>query len=293
MVVEIEEANARFHQGDAVFLVHLQHAVHPPQAHREAARDARRAAAIALVAALAAGPDRCAMFVGDAQDGLHIFDAAGQENGAWTIPFTRRGKGIAVIGHVGRIWADGKPLDVSGLTIRVHRGGEDQLPDDLIVAKEGANNAPAYRGLAYVVFERLPLAGFGNRIPQLSFEIVRPIGALERMTRAVTLIPGTTEFGYETSAVVRVLGPGRSAPENRHVTTARSNVIAALDDLLLLRRVGVHVIEDGLELALPGRAQDRLERRGQVGIARRGRRIGRRGRLAVIRPLQPGREGAQ
>lgn len=135
------------------------------------------------------------------------------------------------IGHVGRIWADGKPLDVSGLNIRVHRGGEDQLPDDLIVAKEGADNAPAYRGLAYVVFERLPLAGFGNRIPQLSFEIVRPIGALERMTRAVTLIPGTTEFGYETSAVVRVLGPGRSAPENRHVTTAGSDVVAALDDL--------------------------------------------------------------
>ena len=135
------------------------------------------------------------------------------------------------IGHVGRIWADGKPLDVSGLNIRVHRGGEDQLPDDLIVAKEGTDNAPAYRGLAYVVFERLPLAGFGNRIPQLSFEIVRPIGALERMTRAVTLIPGTTEFGYETSAVVRVLGPGRSAPENRHVTTAGSDVVAALDDL--------------------------------------------------------------
>ncbi|WP_458756624.1 baseplate multidomain protein megatron [Afipia sp. TerB] len=135
------------------------------------------------------------------------------------------------IGHVGRIWADGKPLDISGLTIRVHRGGEDQLPDDLIVAKEGADNAPAYRGLAYVVFERLPLAGFGNRIPQLSFEIVRPIGALERMTRAVTLIPGTTEFGYDTLATVRVLGPGRSAPENRHVTTARADVMAALDDL--------------------------------------------------------------
>ena len=64
-----------------------------------------------------------------------------------------------------------------------------------MIAKEG--EAPAYRGLAYVVFERLPLADFGNRIPQLSFEIVRPVGALERMARAVTLIPGTTEFGYE------------------------------------------------------------------------------------------------
>lgn len=156
------------------------------------------------------------------------------------------------IGHVGRIWADGKPLDVSGLNVRVHRGGEDQAPDDLIVAKEGAGNAPAYRGLAYVVFERLPLADFGNRIPQLSFEIVRPIGKLERMARAVTLIPGTTEFGYETSAVVRVLGPGQSAPENRHVTSAASNVIASLDDLQAtcpnLERVAIVVAWFGNDL---------------------------------------------
>ena len=65
------------------------------------------------------------------------------------------------IGSVGRIWADGDLLDISTLTMRVHRGGEDQLPDDLIVAKEGAENAPSYRGLAYVVFERLPLADTG------------------------------------------------------------------------------------------------------------------------------------
>lgn len=136
-----------------------------------------------------------------------------------------------VIGRVGRIWADGSPLDVSGLTFRVHRGTEDQAPDDLIVAKEGAGHAPAYRGLAYVVFERMPLAKFGNRIPQLSFEIIRPIGQLERMVRAMTLIPGTTEFGYEPSAMTRSTGPGQSVPENRHVANAESDVIAALDDL--------------------------------------------------------------
>ena len=136
-----------------------------------------------------------------------------------------------VIGRVGRIWADGKLLDLSRKTIRIYRGTEDQLPDELIVAKEGAGNAPAYRGLAYVVFERLPLADFGNRIPQLSFEITRPVGALEQMIRAVTLIPGTTEFGYETSPVVGVSLPGVSVPENRHVSNAASDVQAALDDL--------------------------------------------------------------
>src|SRR5437762_7785728 len=65
------------------------------------------------------------------------------------------------IGRVGRIWADGKPLDLHGVTFRTYTGSEGQTPDPLIVAREAAGNAPAYRGLAYVVFERLPLADFG------------------------------------------------------------------------------------------------------------------------------------
>jgi hypothetical protein len=133
------------------------------------------------------------------------------------------------IGAVMRVWADGKPLDLTGLTVRTYIGDETQTPDPLIAAKDGV--APAYRGLAYVVFERLPLANFGNRIPQLSFEVVRPIGQLEKMIRAVTLIPGTTELGYAPATVVQTLGPGQSAAENRHITYAGSDVIAALDDL--------------------------------------------------------------
>jgi hypothetical protein len=135
------------------------------------------------------------------------------------------------IGRAMRVWADGKLLDLSRLTFRVYRGDEGQTPDPLIVAKEGSGNVPAYRGLAYVVFERMPLENFGNRIPQLSFEVVRPVGKLEQMTRAVTLIPGATEFGYEPSTVVQVLGPGQSAPENRHVSYAVSDVEASLDEL--------------------------------------------------------------
>jgi hypothetical protein len=135
------------------------------------------------------------------------------------------------IGHVGRIWADGKLLDLTAVTWRFYPGSGTQDADALIVAKQGAGNAPAYRGLAYVVFERLPLEQFGNRIPQLSFEVMRPIGQLERMLRAVSLIPGTTEFGYEPAAVTRTLGPGQSASENRHVAHAASDVEASLDEL--------------------------------------------------------------
>ena len=126
-----------------------------------------------------------------------------------------------------------------------------QTPDPLIVAKEG--DAPAYRGLAYVVFERLPLANFGNRIPQLSFEVVRPVGRLEQMMRAVTLIPGTTEFGYEPATVVQVLGPGPvGAGEPPCRATRRPTSIASLDELQAvcpnLERVAIVVAWFGTDL---------------------------------------------
>ncbi len=79
------------------------------------------------------------------------------------------------ISYVRRVWADGRELDLRPLTMRVHRGDRTQMPDPLILAKEGADQAPAYRGVAYVVFERLPLEAFGNRVPQFAFEVVRAL----------------------------------------------------------------------------------------------------------------------
>jgi hypothetical protein len=49
--------------------------------------------------------------------------------------------------------------------IRCYRGDDAQEPDHLIEAKQGEGNAPSYRGTAYVVFERFPLADYGNRVP--------------------------------------------------------------------------------------------------------------------------------
>ena len=79
------------------------------------------------------------------------------------------------IDRIGRVWADGKPLDLSKFNTRVYPGSETQNPDALIEATEGANAAPAFRGLAYIVFEDMPLKEFGNRIPQLSFEIEKSL----------------------------------------------------------------------------------------------------------------------
>ncbi|WP_341207025.1 phage tail protein [uncultured Sphingomonas sp.] len=77
---------------------------------------------------------------------------------------------------IGRIWAEGKLLRgaagdwKSPVTMRLYRGDEAQTPDPLIAALE--DQAPAYRGTAYAVFENLPLEPFGNRIPSLSFEVI-------------------------------------------------------------------------------------------------------------------------
>nr|WP_230531856.1 hypothetical protein [Microvirga roseola] len=129
------------------------------------------------------------------------------------------------IAHVRRVWADGREVDLSTVTMRVHKGSETQDPDPLIVAKEGAADAPAYRGLACVVFERLPLADFGNRVPQFAFEVLRPVGGLSRV------IPGASEFGYDTLPVTQMLDLGRTVPENRHQWQRRTDVAASHDAL--------------------------------------------------------------
>ncbi|SSC68006.1 baseplate multidomain protein megatron [Ciceribacter selenitireducens] len=135
---------------------------------------------------------------------------------------------------VRRVWADGQEIDLTEIEMRFYPGTEDQLPDPLIEAKQGAGNAPAYRGLSYVVFERLPLDDFGNRIPLLQFEVIRPVGALEGMVKAVTVIPGSTEHGYATVQVRERTGEGASRILNRNTLVAHTDWQASIDELQAL-----------------------------------------------------------
>jgi hypothetical protein len=134
---------------------------------------------------------------------------------------------------IGRIWADGELLDTSTVTWRWYPGDEAQAADPFIAAKMGAEGAPAYRGTAYVVFEELDLTPFGNRIPQLSFEVFRPLAdpdTAEGAIRAVTMIPGAGEFVYATEPVMRVEG-AKTTPENVHAETDRADFLVSLDRL--------------------------------------------------------------
>ncbi len=138
------------------------------------------------------------------------------------------------IAHVRRIWADGKELDRSEFDIRIYKGTGDQLPDPLIEAKQGSGNTPAYRGTAYVVFDRFPLENFGNRLPQVQFEVIRTLGGIEKDIKAVTLIPGSTEHGLSPTAVVQTVRQGESLVANRHVLNADTDFESSLDELQAL-----------------------------------------------------------
>jgi GTA TIM-barrel-like domain/Putative phage tail protein len=134
---------------------------------------------------------------------------------------------------IGRIWADGKVMDITGVTWRWYPGDEVQGADPFIKAKMGANRTPAYRGTAYVVFEELPLADYGNRLPQLSFEVFRPLAdpdTAEGLVKAVTLIPASGEFAYATRAI-RKGASGSQTPENLNADARTADIVVALERL--------------------------------------------------------------
>lgn len=136
------------------------------------------------------------------------------------------------VSRIGRIWADGKLVDTKRLQLSFHLGGGDEAPDPWIEAKQGAIGTPAYRGVAYVVFQNLELTDYGNRLPQITVEVERAVGDLERQVKAVTMIPGATEFGYDTRTIRQVYSETSYGAENRHVTDYLSDFDAAFEQLV-------------------------------------------------------------
>lgn len=100
-------------------------------------------------------------------DGKIIYDVAG---GSTRLNFSSDNDLI-----IGVIKAIGQKKKKKNLNFRVYRGSEDQLPDSLIEADKGVGNVSAHRGIAYVVFEKMQLEDYGNRVPQLSFEVTKRI----------------------------------------------------------------------------------------------------------------------
>jgi hypothetical protein len=137
---------------------------------------------------------------------------------------------------VDRLWANGAPLQIAGLVSRVYRGTEDQLPDPIISAIEGAN-VPSFRGTAYIVFEDFPLDDFGARLPQINAEVIRIPPAktekprLETLVRGINLIPASGEFAYATEIVEETPTPTSARPINMNNLSGQADIELALDQL--------------------------------------------------------------
>jgi hypothetical protein len=145
--------------------------------------------------------------------------------------------------RVDRIWANGELVTLADVNWRLYQGGEDQAPDPLIEAIEGAGAAPAYRGTAYIVFEDLSLDAYGNRMPQLSFEVVRAgeaqAGGLRELVQGVNVIPASGEFVYGTDIVRERRFPGIETVLNMNNGDGRSDFALSVEQLQAdLPRVG-------------------------------------------------------
>ncbi|WP_183030062.1 phage tail protein [Altericroceibacterium spongiae] len=127
------------------------------------------------------------------------------------------------VASVGRIWADGNLLrgaagDLkTGGSFRLYRGGGDNALDPLIASAVGGA-CPAFRGLAYCVFDTLQLADFGNRIPTLNFELfgeegeVALVDLLPPETNAKDpALPGLAGFSHEGGSFLDLLATVNSA----------------------------------------------------------------------------------
>ena len=102
---------------------------------------------------------------------------------------------VSVVGAAGQ-WS----------SLALYNGSETQTADPTIQTYVGAANTPAYRGTAYVVFDGMQLEKYGNRPPNLEFEVVAH-GSVSSpvVVRNVTsvAIPGIGDLAYVYSGIAK------------------------------------------------------------------------------------------
>lgn len=148
------------------------------------------------------------------------------------------------ITEVVRVWADSKQLDLSLGGYTLYLGNETQMPDTFMGSFHPAGQTPAYRGMAYVVIKDFPLADFGNRIPNFTFEVRRTLKKpvdLEDKIKEISLIPGAGEFVYDTVVQEKQYGQqdiagnfvqgGQITKLNLNNLSNKADVLVSLDNL--------------------------------------------------------------
>lgn len=115
-----------------------------------------------------------------------------------------------------RVWANSTLINISDYctSYEIHKGSNTQTCSAIIESFEGVDNTPAYKELAYIVFEDFDISSFGNRIPNLTFEVNKQHAAsfdsesekVEDLVKSINLIPGSGEFVYDTKIQTKING---------------------------------------------------------------------------------------
>ena len=153
------------------------------------------------------------------------------------------------IARIGRIWADGNLLrgasgDFKSETgFRLHDGSEGQPVDPLIASAEGVGMTPAYRGLAYAVFEDFQLGDYGNRIPALSFEVIADEGDVS--VGAILSALGGPGIVADSPALLQGFAATGDSARGVAETLAGLFPFAARDDGAVLRLETAPALHDG------------------------------------------------
>jgi hypothetical protein len=112
------------------------------------------------------------------------------------------------ISGIGRAWADGKLIDLAKHDYTLYYGTETQTPDPYIEGIEGVGMVPAYRGLAYIVFKNFFVTDYGNRIPNLSFEVTHATTNLKSIVEEISVDAGLDLSEIDVSTMADVSVPG-------------------------------------------------------------------------------------
>jgi len=146
------------------------------------------------------------------------------------------------IDELTKIWANETCIKLSEINYTLYKGTSDQNPDPTIQSYDGIEDTPAYRDLAYIVIEDFPLADYGNRIPNFTFEITRNVvqensQRLESLIESVIMIPGTGEFVYDTLTHYKNTGwvsNGSYITDNQKEKINENNVSGKADAIVSL-----------------------------------------------------------
>lgn len=138
------------------------------------------------------------------------------------------------VSSIGKIWADDVLISdgANGGSVRVYHGKDDQEPDQLLESLYD-EDAPRFRGLAYVMIQELDISQFGNKIPQFSCEVTRYCrdkSSIESLVESIVVIPGCGEFVYDTKVQRENCGSGLVSV-NQHHRPGIANAVVSLEQL--------------------------------------------------------------